>query len=150
LAEAEGIDLVRDEIPIPAEPPATLIDRLFDVMRDDLKDEHAPQISGAYQQHRVRSTLFLFEHLRTRQRIGGMLDAQELDEMATLLGTHPDSVAEGNAKLDLMVRRAGRDMDERLIRYFYRYSRRQELVLGDAALSQGDMGKAARLQVLRS
>ena len=42
-----------------------------------------------------------------------------------------------------------KDWDERLIRYFYRYSRRKELVLGEAALSQGDMGKTAGLQLLK-
>ena len=42
------------------------------------------------------------------------------------------------------------EFDEPLIRYFYRYARRQELLLDDAMLAQGDQGKVARLQLLRA
>lgn len=149
LAEAAGIDISRERIELPAHIPSDPVSRLFDVVMDDLKNEHAPQIQGAYQQHRMRSTTFLFEHLRTLWRVGAFLAAQDLDEMAALLGTRPASIAEGNEKLDRLVRDAGPERDEQLIRYFYRCSRRKELALGDAALSQGDMGKIAGLQPLR-
>jgi len=148
LAEAAGIDLSRELVALPAETPDTPLTRLYDVVFDDLKDEHAPQIAGAFQQHRMRSTLFLFEHLRQVAKFGEALDRQELDEMEPLLGYRPASIAEGNDRLDRMVQSAGTEWDARLIRFFYRSSRRKELALGDAALSQGDMGKAARLQPL--
>lgn len=149
LAEAAGVDISRERVELPAHIESDPVSRLFDVVMDDLKDEHAPLISGAYQQHRMRSTTFLFEHLRTLWRVGEFLDRQDLDEMAALLGTRPASIAEGNEKLDRLVNAAGPEMDALLIRYFYRYSRRKELVLGDAALSQGDMGKTAGLQPLK-
>jgi hypothetical protein len=149
LAEASGVDISRERVSVPGDLPPDRLGRLFDVAVDDLRDEHLPRIEGAYEKHRLRSTLFLVEHLRTVSRIGAALDAQELDEMSALLGSRPETVAEGNEKLDRMVQSAGPEWDERLIRYFYRYSRRQELALGEAALSQGDMGKTAGLQLLR-
>ena len=149
LAEAAGVDLSAEHVAVPANVPADRLGRLFDVVADDLRDEHLPRIEGAYEKHRMRSTAYLVEHLRTVQRIGALLDTQELDEMAALLGYRPASVGEGNAKLDEMVQTAGPEQDATLIRYFYRYSRRQELALGEAALSQGDMGKTAGLQLLR-
>jgi hypothetical protein len=150
LAEAAGVDIAHERIEAPATPPGDPIGRLFDVVMDDLKEEHAPRIQGPFEQHRMRSTIFLFEHLRTLWRVGELLDAQDLDEMGTLLGTRPVSIAEGKAKLDRLVSAVGPEWDERLIRYFYRYSRRKELALGDAALSQGDMGKTAGLQLLKA
>jgi aminoglycoside phosphotransferase (APT) family kinase protein len=149
LAEAEGVDLSHEIVAAPAIVPDRPLNRLFDVVLDDLKDEHLPKIEGAYPRHRMQSTLYLFEHLRQLARIGGALDMQELDEMTPLLGHRPASIAEGNEKLDMMVQRAGPEQDAALIRFFYRHARRKELALGDAALSQGDMGKAARLQLLR-
>ncbi len=148
LAEASDIDLSNERIDLPDDVPSDRLSRLYDVVCDDLRDEHMPLIDGAYEQHRMRSTLYLVEHLRQLSRIGGILDSQEMDEMAALLGSRPSSVKEGNFKLDQLVQQLGPERDEALIRYFYRNSRRQELALGEAALSQGDMGKTARLQPL--
>lgn len=148
LAEAENIDLSGDQIVLPAPPATDRTARLFDVVLDDLQREHLPQLEDEYAHHRLRSTTFLFTHLRQQHRIGGLLDEQDLDDMTRLLGVRPSCVLEGKHRLDRMVREVGAERDAELIRYFYRYARRQELVLGDAALSQGDMGKAARLQLL--
>jgi hypothetical protein len=149
LAEAIGIDLSEETVALPPVDAGNRLSRLYDVVRDDLLDEHLPRIEGAYEQHRMRSTIYLFEHLRQLSRIGEFLDNQELDDMATLLGYRPSSISEGNFKLDQLVQQVGPDHDAVLIRYFYRNSRRQELALGEAALSQGDMGKTASLQPLR-
>jgi aminoglycoside phosphotransferase (APT) family kinase protein len=150
LAEASGVDISREVVTLPERIPDEPLNRLFDVVYDDLKDEHLQKIDGAYPRHRMRSTIFLFEHLRQLARVGTFLDEQELDEMSSLLGHRPASIAEGNEKLDLMVQSCGPEQDPALIRFFYRHARRKELALGDAALSQGDMGKAARLQLLQA
>ena len=97
----------------------------------------------------MRSTTYLFEHLRTAYIFGPAMEAQELDEMAELLGSRPESVKDGQRLLDEKVLEGDPAMDEQFIRYFYRYSRRKELILGDAVFSQGDQGKAATLQLLK-
>ncbi len=148
LAEAAGVDIDDETVDLPAGIEGSPVSRLYEVVLDDLKHEHLPRITGTYEQHRMRSTIFLLEHLRQLHRIGDALDRQELDETAALLGTRPASIAEANDKLDRLVQEVGPEWDARLIRFFYRQSRRKELALGEAAFAQGDMGKTARLQRL--
>ena len=148
LAEAEDIDLSGESVSAPASFVSDPIGRLFDVVVADLQFEHPRSISADYERHRLRSTTYLVEHLRQIHRIGASLDAQELDEMGALLGGRPLSIIEGRIKLNRLVQEVGVERDAELIRYFFRHSRRCELLLGNAALSQGDMGKTARLQLL--
>ncbi len=54
-----------------------------------------------------------------------------------LLGKRPRDVREGTRALEKLVRGAGPDMDEPLIRYFYRHALREEALMKDA------MGRAA-------
>jgi aminoglycoside phosphotransferase (APT) family kinase protein len=150
LAEAMAIDLSEDQVELPTCPPKDATARLFDVVVDDLQNEQLPQIEDSYQAHRLRSSSYVLEHLRQAYNYGPQLEAQDLDEMAAILGTRPNSITEGNLLLERRVREQNPAHDEALIRYFYRYSRRKELILGDAVFSQGDQGKRATLQLLRT
>ena len=149
LAEAMAIDISNETVELPPQPPSNATSRLYDVVLSDLQNEQLPHINDEYYAHRMRSTSYLFQHLRQLNTFGAEMERQELDEMAAILGQRPSSIIEGNFKLEQRIREADEDIDEALIRYFYRYSRRKELILGDAVFSQGDQGKTATLQLLR-
>lgn len=149
LAEAMAIDLSNEIVELPTPPPSDSTSRLYDTVLNDLQNEQIPRIEDKYYAHRMRSTSYLFQHLRQLNRFGAEIERQELDEMGALLGQRPSSITEGNFKLEQRIREADNNIDEALIRYFYRYSRRKEFILGDAVFSQGDQGKTATLQLLR-
>lgn len=149
LAEAMAIDLSDEDVVLPSRPPKDATARIFDAVMDDLNLEQLPKIDDEYQAHRLRSTSYLVEHLRQIHVIGPQLEDQELIEMSELLGIKPHSIAEGNLLLERRINEQDASLDEALIRYFYRYARRKELILGDAVFSQGDQGKTATLQLLR-
>ncbi len=149
LAEAMAIDISNEIVELPTQPPSSTSSRLYDAVLSDLQNEQLPRIEDSYYAHRMRSTTYLFQHLRQLHVFGPAMECQELDEMASLLGQRPSSITEGNFKLEQRVREADSNIDEALIRYFYRYARRKELILGDAVFSQGDQGKTATLQLLR-
>lgn len=150
LAEAMAIDLADEVVDVPRLPPETMIDRLYNSLVDDLELEQAPSIEDSYLAHRMRSTTFLAKHLRQQRRLGPVFEQQELDEVAPILGYRPGSTIEANTRLEARIRESDPALDEALIRFFYRHSRRRELLLGDAMLAQGDQGKAAKLQLLRN
>ena len=149
LAEAMAIDISNEVVELPPEPPSTEMSRLYDCVYSDLKNEQQPLIEDDYQAHRMGSTTYLFEHLRTAYKFGPAMEEQELDEMTELLGSRPQSVKDGQRLLEKKILAGDPAMDEAFIRYFYRYSRRKELILGDAVFSQGDQAKVASLQLLR-
>ena len=150
LAEAMNIDLRDEVVEVPTLPPQTMVDRLYDALVDDLELEQQPHQPDEYLAHRLRSTTFLAKHLRQLQRLGPLFEQQELDEVAPILGYRPQGAAEARYRLEARVKEGLAEFDEPLIRYFYRYARRQELLLDDAMLAQGDQGKVARLQLLRA
>ena len=56
--------------------------------------------------------------------------------MGELLEARPDNLREGTRALEALVRKAGPDMDETLVRYFHRHAQREE------ARMRGGMGRA--------
>ena len=64
------------------------------------------------------------------------VEALERDDLAKILGTRPADTLQGTRELDAVVREAGPEMDDALVRYFYRHARREE------ALMKGGMGRA--------
>lgn len=149
LAEAMAIDLSDEVVTLPTLPPETMVDRLYGALVEDLEHEQLPHQSDDYLAHRLRSTTFLAKHLRQLQRLGPLFEQQDLDEVAPILGFRPQGAAEARYRLEARVKEGLAEFDEPLIRYFYRYARRQELLLDDAMLAQGDQGKVASLQLLR-
>lgn len=133
LAEVMRIELEPAELPVPDSP---YVSRIFDVMEENLREEQLPQIGDGFLQHRMRMLLRLMAHARNIGEIGRELEALELADMATLLGRPPKNVREGTRELEQLVRRAGPDLDEPLIRYFHRHA------LREGALMRGGMGRA--------
>lgn len=134
LAEAMGLRLEPVALPAPARP---YVGALFDALQENLREEQLPHIEDSFRRHRLEMDLRLLARLRNQAEIGPEIESLELADMAALLGRRPASVGEGQRALDALVRAAGPDMDEALLRYFYRHARREE------ALMRGGMGRAA-------
>ena len=62
-------------------------------------------------------------------RMGPELEAEDLDEVASLLGGRPSGRAEADRALEELIRGAGPERDAALIPYLHRRTRRQEAIL---------------------
>jgi len=133
LGEVLGIDLDEPEIPTVRNSRASLP---FDALEANLRDEQLPFVEDSFRAHRMRMFGRLLAHTRNLAEIGPEIDALERDDMAKLLGSRPSDVLQGTRDLDALVREAGPEMDETLVRYFYRHALREE------ALMKGGMGRA--------
>lgn len=134
LAEATAIGLEHPELPIPADACRASV--VFDALEANLRDEQLPFIEDAYRAHRLRMFQRLLAHARNLAEIGPEIEALELDDMEALLGARPESCRAGNRAIDRLVESAGPEMDETLVRYFYRHAVRER------ALMRGGMGRA--------
>jgi aminoglycoside phosphotransferase (APT) family kinase protein len=142
LAEAAGVDL--DPVQLP-DPVPTRFSPYFEMLIENLEEEQSPAIEDAFLKNRMWFTARLARHLAHADRLGPAFDAQELDDMASLLGRRPANVREGQRALHQLVLEAGPERDEALIRYFHRHARREE------ALMEGALGmcEGAELSPLR-
>ena len=133
LAEALDIDLN------PVDAPNLENDRnakLLDILVDNLKDEQLPHIEDSFLQHRMNMTLRLVQYLRNIVLIGPEINRIELDDISQLLGRRQTNYAEAMRQLDAYVLEAGPDQYETLVNYFYRHSRREEILM------RGALGRA--------
>jgi aminoglycoside phosphotransferase (APT) family kinase protein len=71
-------------------------------------------------------------YLEQVERIGPQLEAQDLDEVAALLGSRPDTPEQSDAELEALVLRAEPKRDAELIRHLMRRQQRLELQIGAA------------------
>jgi len=133
LGELLGIEFEPLELPVTDAPETS---QLFEVLEENLREELLPQLSDSFLQHRVRTLLRLVAKIRNNAEIGAELDALELDDMAELLEARPANLREGTRALETLVRRAGPEMDETLVAYFYRHAQRE------LARMRGGMGRA--------
>jgi len=142
LGEALGIDLVDPEIP-EAEPSEA--DRIFDLLDQNLRDEHRPAAPDPYAQYRLDLALRLSKHLRNVQSIGSALEHQEEAERAELLGASVGSEGASEAKLLERIDASDPNDDAAIVAYLYRRSVRKEAVWRGAL----GVGEGTKLQPLR-
>jgi aminoglycoside phosphotransferase (APT) family kinase protein len=142
LGEALGVELVD---PAPPEPAASETDGIFDLLEQNLRDEHRPAAPDAYAQYRIDLALRLTTHLRNVQSIGAALERQEAEERAELLDAAIESDGASEAKLLERIERGRPEDDESLVVYLYRRSVRDEAVWRGAL----GVGEGAKLQPLR-
>lgn len=133
LAEALAIEL--EPVEAPAVEPGRHA-RLFDILDDNLRGEQLPHIEDGFLQHRINMDLRLLQYMRNVERIGGEIDRIELDDIAQLLGRPQRNYSEAMRALNQFVLDAGADQYDALVKYFYRHSRREEILM------QGAMGRA--------
>jgi aminoglycoside phosphotransferase (APT) family kinase protein len=129
LAEAIGVELPEVELPAPR---PTRFSHYYDILVENLEEEQAPAIEDPFLKNRMWFVSRLARHLRHADRLGPVFEARELDDMGALLGKRPADVVEGHRRVDQLVRRAGPDRDEELVRYFYRHARREEALMETA------------------
>jgi aminoglycoside phosphotransferase (APT) family kinase protein len=130
LAEAMGIPLpVADSPALPVETPRSA---LFALALEQLRDLPLGRADDPYLAHRRNGTLALFDHLQLAERLGPVLDAQELDELGALLGRRPATLADGLASLDALVRSSAASREEELLAYFARRADRAQTLFAPA------------------
>jgi hypothetical protein len=129
LAEAMGLEL---EPYLPSEPAPTRREALYDILIENLEEEQLPAIDDAFRASRLGLSARLARHLRNLHRLGPGFEAEELDELGELLGQRPANMAEGQRALDRLVREAGPERDEELVRYFFRHASREEALMAGA------------------
>ncbi|MFO8011307.1 MAG: phosphotransferase [Dehalococcoidia bacterium] len=129
LAEAIGIELEEPYIP---DPVITGRSPIFDVVIDSLREGQLPRIDDSYRAYRMHSIIRLLEYLRLSEKLSPALDAEELDDLGSVLGNRPANMAEGDHNLQQLVIESGPERDGELVRYFYRRLKRQEAMLRPA------------------
>lgn len=143
LAEAIGAPMLDPEPPSRnAQPEASDPESIFELLDQNLRDEHRPAAPDAYAQYRFDLALRLTRHLRNVSLYGAALERQEIEERAELLGAKVGS--EGASEARLLERIDAQDPkdDAALVAYLYRRSVREEEVWRGAL----GVGEGAKLQ----
>jgi aminoglycoside phosphotransferase (APT) family kinase protein len=139
IAEMRGFSLEPVAIP---EPQPTSHSPAYRHLVESLR---APAASTGDEYERVALGK-LANHLRRVDEVGSALDAADLDDLARLLGRRPDPAEAGAALLDL-VRRAGPEFEEPLVRLLDARMQRLHLTL---ASPQSLILRHPRLRSLRA
>lgn len=89
-------------------------------------------IDEPFARYEVRNSFRLARHLLRLQEIGALLDEQDLEDLAPLLGHRPTDVDSADAELEHFVLSDDGRHDEALVQLFYRRFLRANAVLGPA------------------
>ena len=140
MAHATGTELDPPTLPV-ARPSrrAPAIGQLVDLFDPADAGEDGER---AYELDRIQRTAV---YLARADQFGAQIEAEDLDDMAKLLGMRPDSWQEGEAALEELVLSSGPERDADFIRYFHRRLSREESLLYPVLREQQD----AALPVLR-
>jgi len=141
LVEALGIEVERPDVP---EALATERAPIFALLDENLRDEHRPAAPDDYARYRIDLALRLATHLHNADAFGAALEAQELEEIAPLVGARPPTLAEGDAALVRFIAANEGTADARSAAYLYRRAVREE-ALWRGALGAGEKAVFQRL-----
>jgi aminoglycoside phosphotransferase (APT) family kinase protein len=124
LAQFVGVPLEDVEVPEPQESPMSVAHR--HLVRS-LRAIQGIDELAVYQQ---RIAFRLARHLDRFDEIGSIVVERDLDDIATLVGTRPQSWQQGEATLERFVLDSGAERDAELIALFNRRLHRQRMLLG--------------------
>ena len=125
LADVLGLALEPPELP---DAPSTEREWLYDAALEQIRDVLVPRSSDPFVILRAKGLARLLKHLRDADRLAPDFDAQELGDLASLLGAPPPTIAAGRERLTERIQ-AGGLSDADVVRYFYRNTlRRTELM----------------------
>lgn len=141
LAEAIGAPVAPPQLPPALETART---QIFALLEENLREEHRPAAPDDFARSRIDLALRLATHLRNADAFGAALEAQDLDEIAKLVGARPRTLAEGDAALERFIRTNEGEADARLVAYLYRRAVREE-ALWRGALGAGEQAVFQRL-----
>ncbi len=133
MADMTGTEL--DSPSLPDERPSrrsAAIGQLVDLL--DPK-EAGDDGEAAYQLDRMQRTAV---YLDRSDRYGAALEADDLDDVAKLLGHRPSSWQEADAELEALVFASGPERDAEFMRYFHRRLAREESLLYPVLREQQD------------
>jgi len=142
LGEAVGVELRDPERIEATDSEAT---EIFELLDQNLRDEHRPAAPDGYAKYRIDLALRLSTYLRNVQSAGIALDRQEAEDRASLLGARVDSDAASGTRLLERIGASDPKDDESIVAYLYRRSVREE-ALWRGALG---VGEGAKLQPLK-
>lgn len=125
LAEATGITLA-PKLPLQAAP--TERTWLYDGVIDSLRHDIADASTDARVVAAAKNAAKVLKYLRDADRLGGLAEAQDLADLAELLGARPASVAEGIAAL-----RASGAAFETVLRFFAAHTARDSQLAASAS-----------------
>jgi aminoglycoside phosphotransferase (APT) family kinase protein len=126
LAAVTGTSLPDRELTEPADTPQT---RYYDAMLHQIREIVSPHVADPYAARRLRSMARVVKYLREENRVGDAHGQAELDDLASLLGTRPSSIAAGSA--DLLQRVDDRSISAvDLLPYAYAQVIRRQQVVG--------------------
>jgi aminoglycoside phosphotransferase (APT) family kinase protein len=129
LADVMGAKL--EAFALPDAPPRDHA-WLFDAALDQLRDVIVPRSTDPFVVLRAKGVARLLKHLQDCDRLAGVFDAQELDDLAELLGERPASIDAGRDALVPLVR-DGKRSDAAVLRYFHRWTTRRTALAASAS-----------------
>lgn len=120
-------------------------DALVTALQPPPRHEHQPpRDAERFAAYQTDAALRIAEYLRRAERFGAALEADDLAEVATLIGRTPRDWRDADLALEAWVEAADPERDADLIRYFHRRTLRQESLLAPVMRELAD----ARIQML--
>jgi aminoglycoside phosphotransferase (APT) family kinase protein len=129
LADVMGEKLERFELPRAAPRDHAWY---FDAALEQIRDVIVPRSTDPFVVLRAKGIARLLKHLKECDRFAAVYDEQELGDLAELLGTRPASIDAGRSALVPLVRERALS-DERLLRYFHRWTTRRTALAASAS-----------------
>jgi hypothetical protein len=123
LAEVLGIDVEAPELPEPDDDGAPA---MADLLLNHLQANVLPIASDAVERYQVELAIALSRGVQQETRLGAQLEADDLEDMAAVLGHRPSSRTEGLAELGRLVDEEPEASLHDLVRLFSRIERRRE------------------------
>jgi aminoglycoside phosphotransferase (APT) family kinase protein len=122
---ARSVGIERDEARVPPDAPATAFSPYFRVVAHNVESILLPEIADPYVAHRARQLASLTRVLERALALGPALEAEERDEIATLLGERSSDLASAERKLSEQIRAAAVGNEPELIEYLCRRCERR-------------------------
>lgn len=138
LAEAlmEVYDIAPDPPDLP-EPRETDRTKLHELLVGQMHEYYVPTLIEPEQQFRARGTMALAETLARGDTVGPQLEQATLDELGAVLGSVPEDLISGLARLEAVVRADPEGDLERRLRFFHRMQVRHEFLYEPIQHSMG-------------
>jgi aminoglycoside phosphotransferase (APT) family kinase protein len=130
MARVGGVSLSE-----PVEPPSapqSAFTPYFRVLAHNVESLLGPEMREPYLAHRARQLATLTRCLERAHALRPALEAQELDEIARLLGRRPASLAQAEAELSEQIRSSATGTEPELIGYLGRRCERQASIWAPA------------------
>lgn len=123
LAEVLGLDPAPPDLPAAEEGG---VPTLADLLADQLETNVAKGAKTDHETEEIGKAISLARALQLDARIGSALAADDLDDMAAVLGRRPADLEEGMAGLGVLVDENPGEHLEALVEFFSRHQRRRE------------------------